>query len=407
MRIAIVNSNRNVMGGVEVYLRQLIPALLAQNHELSFWYEVESNEEREVVLLPEGVASWSVAALGSTHALNSLAEWQPDVIYAHGLRAPALEAEVQKIGPAVFYAHSYYGGCVSGAKTFRKPSVKPCDRRFGWQCLLHYYPRRCGGLNPQTMLREYKRQAARLALLRDYRAILVASSHMAHEYEKYDLNDRVRIVRLPIPPVEGQVSSISRREVDAGWRLLFMGRMEFLKGGATFLEALPVAMRELGKPLSIIFAGSGPSRDEWRSLASRIASTNPGLDFKFIGWMNAEQRDAVMSSSDLLVVPSLWPEPFGLVGLEAASYGIPAVAFDVGGISEWLRNGINGVLALGNPPTSMDLASAIVSCLNDTDFYLKLCQGARSQAQLFNMEAHLTELLPVLQGAMALTHSIN
>lgn len=33
-----------------------------------------------------------------------------------------------------------------------------------------------------------------------------------------------------------------------------------------------------------------------------------------------------------LVIPNLWPEPFGLVGLEAAQYGVPAVSFAVGGI---------------------------------------------------------------------------
>ena len=45
-----------------------------------------------------------------------------------------------------------------------------------------------------------------------------------------------------------------------------------------------------------------------------------------------------------MAVPSLWPEPFGLVGLDAASLGRPAVAFDVGGIGEWLTDGANGRL---------------------------------------------------------------
>ena len=45
----------------------------------------------------------------------------------------------------------------------------------------------------------------------------------------------------------------------------------------------------------------------------------------------------------MLVVPSRWQEPFGLIGTEAFNKCKPVVAFDVGGISEWLSNGENGI----------------------------------------------------------------
>ena len=89
-------------------------------------------------------------------SLNSIAlrwSWRPDLIYTHSLGSPRFEEATLKIAPAVFFAHAYYGTCVSGAKTFKRPTPTPCGRRFGPACLLQYYPRRCGGWSPLTMAR--------------------------------------------------------------------------------------------------------------------------------------------------------------------------------------------------------------------------------------------------------------
>src|SRR5256714_11039321 len=91
------------------------------------------------------------------------------------------------VAPAVFFAHAYYGTCISGAKTFKRPTVTPCDRRFGPKCLLQYYPHRCGGLSPLTMLRLYRLQSQRLEPLRRDAAILTHSSHLHAEELKHRL----------------------------------------------------------------------------------------------------------------------------------------------------------------------------------------------------------------------------
>ena len=101
-------------------------------------------------------------------------------------------------------------------------------------------------------------------------------------------------------------------------------------------------------------------------------------------------------AADLLVVPSLWPEPFGLVGLEAARHRLPVAAFAVGGIPDWLRPGVNGYLAPGDPPTPGGLADAIIACLEDPQTHARLCDGAARVAAEFDFEHHMEALMRVL-----------
>jgi glycosyltransferase involved in cell wall biosynthesis len=99
------------------------------------------------------------------------------------------------------------------------------------------------------------------------------------------------------------------------------------------------------------------------------------------------------------VVPSLWPEPFGLVGLEAARLSVPAVAFDVGGVTEWLKDGVNGFLAPGDPPTAQGLAGAIARCFSAPGQMATLRAGARAVAGAnADFAAHLEVLLQLLES---------
>lgn len=80
-------------------------------------------------------------------------------------------------------------------------------------------------------------------------------------------------------------------------------------------------------------------------------------------------------NSSIAVFPSLWQEPFGLTGIEAMSCGIPVVGFDVGGVSEWLKNGYNGILVPERDTTAM--AGAIDQLLNDKELRKSLGKNAR------------------------------
>ncbi|HEV7589276.1 MAG TPA: glycosyltransferase, partial [Longimicrobium sp.] len=144
----------------------------------------------------------------------------------------------------------------------------------------------------------------------------------------------------------------------------------------------------------LTMCGDGPPRAEWEALARSL-----GVAAEWTGWVDAADRVRLIRSASLLAVPSVWPEPFGLVGLEAGSQGVPAVAFDVGGIGEWLADGDNGRLVPGDPPRAEALAEAIAWAATHPDALAAMRPRARAAAARMSVAAHVERLEQVLAAA--------
>ena len=317
MRIALASWNRKKFGGAETYLDTVIPGLARAGHELAHLCEVALPADRGEIGLPADAPVWCRANQEANEILAQLAAWEPTVIFCHGLRDPALEEALLRIAPTVYYAHDYYGACISGAKSFAFPQVRPCGRSFSWRCLLRYYPRRCGGLNPATMWRLYRREMWHLDLLRRYDAIVVASEHMRRELVRQGLDPNW--VRMVVPPsvnrssLHGraqQRSSVLPTAARAGheWRLLFAGRMVELKGGDVLLRALPLVATALQRPLRLVMAGDGPAQARWQTSAQRLTTRHRGVAVEFPGWLEGAAYAEMIAQSHLIVMPSLCPK---------------------------------------------------------------------------------------------------
>ncbi len=406
MRIAVVNSHHTRVGGAEAYLDTVIPVLAAAGHQIAFFSELHSAPSLQRIRVPASAPVWCASEIGIPRALAALESWRPNVIYVNSMNDLAAAARIVECAPAVLFAHAYYGTCISGNKMFSAPRPRPCARRFGWRCFIQYYPHRCGGLNPLRMWDDYQKQSARLALLDRYAAILTASAHMRAEFVRQGLPpQRVHALRLPLAPARfprpldtetAQATPAKNREL----RLLFVGRMTRLKGGPIMLDALALAAASLGRPLKATFVGDGPARMQWERKSRRVQAANTNLNLEFSGWLNSVSLDQLMRDSDLLVMPSTWPEPFGLVGPEAGLCGLPAAAFAVGGIPEWLSDGINGHLASGDPPSAAGLARAIIECVRDPAELARLSNGARELSNRFNLDAHVDALLAIFAAVI-------
>jgi glycosyltransferase involved in cell wall biosynthesis len=409
MKIAIVNWSLRKLGGAESYLDAIIPALLDHGHSLAMLCESDVPPDRPPLSLPRDVPLFRTDIMGIDRALAGLTDWQPDVLYNHGLTSSELESRMLQIAPAVIFAHGYLGTCISGEKALKLPTQRPCPHQFGWQCLLRYYPRRCGGLNPSTMWKLYNQEARRLSLMHEYAAIVTASDYMRREFIRHGFPPaQVHAIRSPIAfskideteTAPGSSASLRVEDPDER-RLLFLGRMTDLKGGTVMLDALPQVVQLLPCQIRAMFVGDGPARTVWQARARRLQSRNRSLSVEFNGWLDGKPLADAIDRCDLLVMPSVWPEPFGRSGPEAGLRGIPAVAFAVGGIPEWLTDGINGHLAPADPPTSSGLAAAIVKALRLPDHYESLRRGARERSLSFGLNTHIASLIEILETSRA------
>lgn len=395
MRILIASTHRAVVGGVETYLREVIPALRNRGHGVALLYEQSAPAGEDGIDADSpGLPAWRVEAIAGCGLPAEVVAWRPDVVYLQGLEAPAVEEALLARFPTVLFAHNYHGTCLSGNKRFAFPAARPCQRTCGAGCLLLYHARRCGGLNPATMVRLYRREGRRRALLPRYRAVLVASRHMREEFSRHGVaEDRLQLAPL-FPP--GQVPDVwpPTERTLAGW-VLMVGRLTDVKGGRVLVKALRLASEALRRPLTLVVAGDGPERPALESLARRL-----GIPTEFVGRVTPARREGLMRQADLLAVPSVWPEPFGLVGIEAGCVGLPAVGFAVGGVPDWLIPGETGEAAPGDWPTVPGLADALVRALADPVHWGRLRLGAWRVARRFTREAHIALLESILEGAV-------
>jgi glycosyltransferase involved in cell wall biosynthesis len=378
MRILVATEHGGPVGGIETYLRAVAPALRAAGHDLG-WL-IGRPEQTGVA---DGGPVWAAA-----DGLDGPAAWRPDVAYLHGLEDPAREAALAERFPTVWFAHGFHGTCVSLTKTHQAPTPRPCGRAYGVGCLAHYYPHRCGGLNPLTMLTLYRREGRRRRTFPRYRAVLAASRYAAANLAA---NGVPAATVVPLFPTGSAADPGPPAPRPFSNRVLFAGRIIALKGWPQLAEAVPLASAKLGRPLTLAVAGDGPDRAAFEEAARGPA--------EFLGWVGTDRREAEMRAADVLAVPSVWPEPFGLVGIEAGGVGLPAAGFAVGGVPDWLVPGVGGESATGDPPTAAGLADALVRVLADAGHWQRLRVGAWESARRFTAEVHLAKLLPILERA--------
>ena len=223
-------------------------------------------------------------------------------------------------------------------RVVRRPSLPQMARWMSWSEVVVHAQISLKGLLPwlvtrrpllvshQTWLREtggapltwqtrLKRRMCRLAVNVTCSAAVGQDLELPHEV---------------IPNPYNHVLFKARSDVLREWDLLFVGRLVSDKGADLLLEAV-AQLADNGVRLTTTITGSGPEEDALKSQVSALGLTE---QVRFTGPLSGEALARMMNAHRVLVVPSRWEEPFGIVALEGLASGCNVVVSDGGGVGE-------------------------------------------------------------------------
>lgn len=162
------------------------------------------------------------------------------------------------------------------------------------------------------------------------------------------------------------------------WKLLYAGRFDRRKGPDTLMRALPL----LPEGAALTLHGLGPEVDRARlQQLARDLGVETRVEFRS---SDRAELGAAYKDADVVVFPSEWEEPFGLVPLEAMACRTPVVATGVGGSGEFLVDGHNCLLYPAGDPAS--LAAAVERIAADAPLRAKIIEGGLMTAQYFDVD---------------------
>ena len=190
----------------------------------------------------------------------------------------------------------------------------------------------------------------------------------------------------PIKTLHNGVDLFEYCNIKNTYQLLFVGRFEKVKGIEFVISALPKILNKFpNAKLNIV--GEGKYKN---SLIKIVKMLKLDKSIKFIRWMERNKLISYYNNSSIFVMPSICPEAFGLVGIEAMSVGRPVIASNVGGISEWLDDGETGYLV--EPGNSEQIAEKVIKLFSDRKLMEQMGKNASKKAEQFSFEKHANEI---------------
>ncbi len=336
MRLLFVHERFGAFGGAEANVLLTATELKRRGHSVAILHGTHTGKQEDAwndTFSDRVALNESRPGSALRTALNT---FRPDVIFLHKLSgAEELTALADCGVPVVRMVHDHDLYCLRSYK-YNPLSRQICTRAASAFCV---FP--CGG----TIARDrsggfpvkwvsYSDKQRELAVNRRFHRMIVASEFMQAEMVRNGFAPSQIEIHAPVPRSEPETfqSTFSDRN-----RIVYAGQITRGKGVDVLLESLA----RVTMPFECVILGDGNHRPTCEALSAKL-----GLKDRvtFTGFVSQPEIQSYYRDASLSVMSSLWPEPFGATGLEAMRCGLPVVAFNAGGIREWLIDGWNGYL---------------------------------------------------------------
>jgi len=369
VKVLLVNDYGTLRGGAEAGVVAVRDELRRRGHDARLLSSATPGNGGEVVAdhtcRPNTERGGKALQLANPWARRELerqlAEFGPDVVHVKMFLtrlSPLLLPALARV-PSLHHVVWYRPICPVGTKVL--PNGAPCAVAAGAPCLRH----RClpPGKWPVHMLQ--------LALYRRWRNVFDVTLAPSDVVARQLLEDGVREVQTLW---NGVPESAARPPLDGPPTIAFAGRFVPEKGIGVLLRAFRKVAAALPEA-RLLLAGDGPERSR---LERDVAASGLGDRIAMPGWVPLAELSRRLQVAWVQVVPSLWEEPFGIVGAEAMMRGTVPIVSRVGALAEFVEHGRTGLSVA--PGDADALADALLVVLTDRRRAEDLGRAARDFA---------------------------
>lgn|GEM_PF-2109533 len=395
MKILLQNQYDDLLGGVETYFKLIADTLAEKGHDVIAVYtksgrkkDSGKNSHKAFYLpnldLDENVSYSNARKKEVKRDLALLrdivAKEKPDIIHLNNTHYAAQYASLTRHAPVIQTVHDYFNCCNTVLKMLPDGI---CVNPMGMKC----FKNKCISPDSAMELWRFKTKCLNRESMNGFQRLLVTTQYMK-DMLIYNGFQRDKVQVMPLFVEDWKTDTTNNEHI-----IIYAGRLAKEKGVIHFIHMLKL----LSVNFKAFIIGDGPQRDECENLVNII-----GLDGKvgFTGFLNREEIKRYFSKASVVVIPSLWPEPFCLVGLEAMSCGRPVVAYNVGGISSWLKDCYNGYLVdRGNIPA---LANKVEDIIKNKELAEEMSKNGRELfEEKYSKRTHLKNLLSVYEEVVS------
>jgi glycosyltransferase involved in cell wall biosynthesis len=393
MKVLIIHDFGHRIGGAETYVLELIEDL-RKKVDLYFLFNSSGNiKGRENEIIYKSNESNIVKKFWIRHGFDFkfyiffkkiLKKINPDIIHLNNINLhylPILKAI--KGYPVIQTIHDYGIVCPKGWAIDKKGKI--CTIGPSIKCLIT-------GCIPLNRMFKFPSLKIKENLIRKRVDLLIAPSQHLKNILKNKGFKKVTLLNYFIDLEKWKKvkkSYESDRKI-----ILYLGVLTRAKGVNILLDAIKRLPEKYKSEIILQIVGSGPYERELKEMVNKL---NLSSIVHFLGpKYDTETKRKLYKNAYITVVPSVYLEQFGIVGLESMACSTPVIGSNIGGIPEWLKDKKTGLLF--EPGNSEDLKNKIIHLLDNPKLARKYGENGRKLVEKkFSKKDHIKKLIKIYE----------